>query len=81
MWSIKFVLLFKQQVVWHGDSTERTKDWVFQQKSEPPHLEVSPVGRASSLRHGPWDTVDKILGKLQLISSKVHSMASKTSGR
>lgn len=76
--------------VWHSESTDRTKDWVFQQKSAnlqsptssvSPHLEVSPTGCTSGLHHGPWRTVDKILGKLHLISSKVRSMADKTTGR
>uniref|UniRef100_UPI0037E8D6CB A-kinase anchor protein 9 isoform X2 n=1 Tax=Semicossyphus pulcher TaxID=241346 RepID=UPI0037E8D6CB len=58
-------------------ATDRTKDWVFQQKSgnvqaasssAAPHLEVSPAGH-------------KILGKLHLISSKIRSMASKNTGR
>nr|XP_046273438.1 A-kinase anchor protein 9 isoform X2 [Scatophagus argus] len=78
------------QAAWHSDSTDRTKDWVFQQKngnvqslssSTSPRLEVSPTGHASGPHHGPWRTVDKILGKLHLISSKVRSMASKTSDR
>lgn len=57
---------------WHGRSTDRTKDWVFQQ-------EVPPTG---ALQHqGPWRTVDKILGKLHLVSSKVRSMASKAADR
>lgn len=71
------------QAVWQNESTDRTKDWVFQQKSSStsPHLEVSPTGRTGGPHHGPWRTVDKILGKLHLVSSKVRSMASKTTGR
>lgn len=57
---------------WHDRSADRTKDWVFQQ-------EVPPTGLLQ--HHGPWRTVDKILGKLHLVSSKVRSMAGKTAGR
>lgn len=90
MTSIKAVLLLsKLQAVWHSESTDRTKDWVFQQKSgnvqsaspgTSPHL-VSPTGHTGGPHHGPWRTADKILGKLHLISSKIRSMASKTTGR
>ncbi|KAM3596676.1 uncharacterized protein V6R79_018870 [Siganus canaliculatus] len=62
-----------------GESPDRTKDWVFQQKS--PHLDVSPTGLGSGLHHGPWRTVDKVLGKLQLISSKIRGMVSQTTTR
>lgn len=66
---------------WHGRSADRTKDWVFQQKSanSASHPEATPAGGLQ--HHGPWRTVDKILGKLHLISSKVRSMAGKTAGR
>lgn len=57
---------------WHGRSADRTKDWVFQQ-------EVPPTGALQ--HHGPWRTVDKILAKLHLVSSKVRSLAGKTAGR
>ncbi|XP_039977214.1 A-kinase anchor protein 9 isoform X2 [Xiphias gladius] len=76
--------------VWHSESTDHTKDWVYHQKSgnvqsaspgTSPHLEVSPAGHASGPHHGPWRTVDKIVGKLHLISSKIHSLASKTTDR
>ncbi|XP_049891352.1 A-kinase anchor protein 9 isoform X3 [Epinephelus moara] len=76
--------------IWHSESTDRTKDWVFQQKSgnvqsasstSSPHVEVSPTGHTSGPHHGPWRTVDKILGRLRLISSKVRGMANKTTGR
>lgn len=90
-YSIKFrVYFFKQQAAWHSESTDRTVDWVFQQKSGPvpsasssvsPHREVSAAGQSSGLHHGPWRTVDRIVGKLHLISSKVRSMANKTTGR
>ncbi|XP_060916005.1 A-kinase anchor protein 9 isoform X1 [Labrus mixtus] len=65
------------QAVVHSESTDRTKDWVFQQKSgngqaagssTSTPLEVSPAGH-------------KVLGKLHLISSKIRSMASKNTGR
>ncbi|XP_067468950.1 A-kinase anchor protein 9 isoform X1 [Thunnus thynnus] len=75
----------RNQAEWHSESTNRTKDWVFQQKSSSssvsPHLEVTTMGNTSGLHHGPWRTVDKILGKLHLISSKIRSMASKNTGR
>ncbi|XP_054461660.1 A-kinase anchor protein 9 isoform X3 [Anoplopoma fimbria] len=73
-----------------SESTDRTKDWVFQQKSgnvqsasstTSPHLEASPTGHTSGPHQGPWRTVDKILGKLHLISSKIRSMANKNTGR
>ncbi|XP_041663851.1 A-kinase anchor protein 9 isoform X2 [Cheilinus undulatus] len=60
--------------VWRSEPTDRTKDWVFQQKSgnvqsaSPHHLEASTAGH-------------KVLGKLHLISSKIRSMASKNTGR
>ncbi|KAM7373294.1 hypothetical protein PAMP_008158 [Pampus punctatissimus] len=57
-----------QQPAWHSESTDRTKDWVIQQKS-------------SSCSASPWLAVDRIHGKLQLISSKIRSMASKNTGR
>ncbi|GLD59179.1 A-kinase anchor protein 9 [Lates japonicus] len=78
------------QAAWHSESTDRTEDWVFQQKSGnvqsassrmSPHLEVSPTGHTSGPHRGPWRTVDKIVGKLHLISSKIRSMASKNTGR
>ncbi|KAF1381708.1 hypothetical protein PFLUV_G00156810 [Perca fluviatilis] len=78
------------QAGWHSKSTDRTKDWVFQQKSAngqtagsagSPNLEASPTGHTSGPHHGPWRTVDKILGTLHLISSKIRGMANKTTGR
>lgn len=84
---MKAILCFwAQQAAWHSEPTDRTKDWVFQQKtghvlsagsSASPHQDVSPTGP----NQGPWRTVDKIVGKLHLVSSKVHSMTSKTPGR
>uniref|UniRef100_A0A3Q3CDE7 A kinase (PRKA) anchor protein 9 n=1 Tax=Haplochromis burtoni TaxID=8153 RepID=A0A3Q3CDE7_HAPBU len=80
----------RSQAVWHSDSTDRTKDWVLQQKSgnlhtesssASPHKEVSSTGHSSGPHHGPWRTVDRIVSKLQVISSKVRSMPSKTTGR
>ncbi|XP_062291626.1 A-kinase anchor protein 9 isoform X2 [Scomber scombrus] len=74
-----------RNAVCQSESTNRTKDWVFQQKSSSsgtsPHPEVSSTGHGSGLHHGPWRTVDKILGKLHLVSSKIRSMASKNTGR
>ncbi|XP_075961781.1 A-kinase anchor protein 9 isoform X4 [Anarhichas minor] len=78
------------QAVLHSESTDRTKDWVFQQKSgnvqsasstTSPHLEASPAGHSGGPHHGPWRTVDKILDKLHLISSKIRGMANKNTGR
>ncbi|KAM9737616.1 A-kinase anchor protein 9 isoform 2-T2 [Menidia menidia] len=74
--------------VWRSSSSDRTKDWVFQQKggdgepvgSGPPPLGAPPAGHAGGPHHGPWRTVDNIVGKLYLISSKIRSMATKTSG-
>ncbi|KAF7664098.1 hypothetical protein LDENG_00189000 [Lucifuga dentata] len=75
---------------WHSESTDRTKDWVFQQEggntqtvssSMPTLPEVTRSGHASGSHHSPWCTVDEILGKLHLISSKIRTMASKTTGR
>ncbi|XP_008420385.2 A-kinase anchor protein 9 isoform X4 [Poecilia reticulata] len=79
-----------QQAVWHGEPTDRTKDWVLQQKSgnaqsasanASPHTEGSPTDPPGGLHHGPWRTVDRIVGKLHLVSSKIRSMASKTADR
>lgn len=81
-------LLYEQQAVWHSEATDRTTDWVLQQKNDsapsaaaPPQVDVSPTTHASGPHHGPWQTVDKIVGKLHLISSKIHSMTSKTTSR
>ncbi|XP_028317617.1 A-kinase anchor protein 9 isoform X2 [Gouania willdenowi] len=67
----------------HIESTERDRNGELQQRSSnvqspsssvSPHLEtMSPSG----LHRGPWRTTDRIVGKLQLVSSKVHSIASK----
>ncbi|XP_054909615.1 A-kinase anchor protein 9 isoform X3 [Poeciliopsis prolifica] len=77
-----------QQAVWHSEPTNRTKDWVLHQKSEnaqsanaSPCMEGSPADAPSGPHHGPWRTVDKIVGKLHLVSSKIRSMASKTADR
>ncbi|KAL3043725.1 hypothetical protein OYC64_003565 [Pagothenia borchgrevinki] len=73
-----------------SESTDRTKDWVFQQKSgngqsatstTAPHMGASPATHSSGPHHGPWRTADKIFGKLHLISSKIRVMANKTTGR
>ncbi|KAM4725778.1 A-kinase anchor protein 9 isoform 3-T3 [Anableps anableps] len=77
----------QSQAVWHSEPTDRTKDWVLQQKSgiaqsasttASPHLEADPPGGP---HHGPWRTVDRIVGKLHLVSSKIRSMASEATGR
>ncbi|PWA15230.1 hypothetical protein CCH79_00008721 [Gambusia affinis] len=79
-----------QQAVWHSEPTNRTKDWVLQQKSgkaqsasanSSPHMEGSPADLTAGPHHGPWRTVDRIVGKLHLVSSKIRSMASKTEDR
>ncbi|CAJ1083390.1 LOW QUALITY PROTEIN: A-kinase anchor protein 9 [Xyrichtys novacula] len=56
---------------WHSESTDRTKDWVFQQKS----------GNVQATSSGTSPASQKILGKLHLISSKIRSMAAKNTGR
>uniref|UniRef100_A0A3B3X1E8 Pericentrin/AKAP-450 centrosomal targeting domain-containing protein n=1 Tax=Poecilia mexicana TaxID=48701 RepID=A0A3B3X1E8_9TELE len=75
------------QAVWHGEPTDRTKDWVLQQKSgnaqsasanASPHTEGFPADPPGGPHHGPWRTVDQVVGKLHLVSSKIRSMASKT---
>ncbi|XP_061903612.1 A-kinase anchor protein 9 isoform X1 [Entelurus aequoreus] len=43
---------------------------------QPPLSEVTGGG----LHHGPWRTVDTILGKLHLVSSKLRNMATKAAG-
>ncbi|XP_032437219.1 A-kinase anchor protein 9 isoform X1 [Xiphophorus hellerii] len=79
-----------QQAVWHREPTNRTKDWVLQQKSgnaqsasanASPPMEGSPADPPAGPHHGPWRTVDRIVGKLHLVSSKIRSMASKTADR
>nr|XP_015829106.2 A-kinase anchor protein 9 isoform X3 [Nothobranchius furzeri] len=76
-----------QQSIWSSKSTDRTKDWVLQQKSgsaqsasAPPHMNISPTSLTGGPHHGPWRTADRIVEKLHLISSKVCSMASKATG-
>ncbi|XP_053717499.1 A-kinase anchor protein 9 isoform X2 [Synchiropus splendidus] len=63
-----------------SQSSDRTKDWVIQQK-----LGSSPtVGSAvdySGSHQGPWRTADKILSKLLLVSAKLRGMASKATSR
>lgn len=70
------VFLFKKDDVSLADATDRTKDWVFQQKSGSVQ---SPS--ASPAACGPWRTLDKILSKLYLISSRVSSLAGKPTDR
>ncbi|KAM4631015.1 A-kinase anchor protein 9 isoform 1-T1 [Polymixia lowei] len=74
----------------HSKSTDRTKDWVFQQKSSdaqalissaPGPLDVSGTGHTGALHHGPWRTTDKILGKLHLVASKICTMVNKAADR
>ncbi|XP_078146258.1 A-kinase anchor protein 9 isoform X1 [Centroberyx gerrardi] len=71
--------------LWHSESTDRTKDWVFQQKSGSSApaalLDASRTGHGGGPHHGPWRTTDKILGKLHLIASKIRTMTSKSTGR
>lgn len=76
--------------VWHREPTDRTQDWVLQQKSgntqsatssTAPHEDTSPTGQPSGPHHGPWRTVDRIVAKLHLISSKIRSMASKATDK
>ncbi|XP_056154299.1 A-kinase anchor protein 9 [Lampris incognitus] len=72
----------KSQSLGHSESTDRTKDWVFQQKGSTPLLqEVTRMGQTGGPHQGPWRTIDKILGKLHLIASKVRKMASKATSR
>lgn len=73
---IKLCYFSKKVAVSFGDYTDRTKDWIFQQKGG----NIQSPG-ASPAACGPWSTVDKILSKLYLISSKVSSMASKATDR
>ncbi|XP_045550695.1 A-kinase anchor protein 9 isoform X7 [Salmo salar] len=78
-----------QQVVWRGIPTDRTRDWVFQQKpgdmltiesSAPSLLEVTGTGGNLAPHHNPKHS-DKVLGKLQLIAAKIRTMVSKGSSR
>jgi len=85
-------LLFLSQP---AESSNRTKDWVIQQKSgnvqsagaaTTAHLEGPPSGPLPSgpsggPHHGLWRTVDKVLDKLHLISSTIRGMANKNTGR
>ncbi|XP_061598345.1 A-kinase anchor protein 9 isoform X3 [Cololabis saira] len=48
--------------------------------STAPHSDGSP-GPGTGPHQGPWRTVDRIVGKLQLVSSKIGSITSKTTGR
>lgn len=69
--------------IWPSETSDRIKDWVLQQKSSSPspHLDLTVPGQSRGLHQGPWRTVDNILGKLHLVSSKVQSMVNKTTGR
>ncbi|XP_038135289.1 A-kinase anchor protein 9 isoform X4 [Cyprinodon tularosa] len=73
-----------------SEPSDRIKDWVLQQKSgsgqsasstSSPHMEGRAVDLPDGPHHGPWRTVDRIVGKLHLVSSKIRSMASKATGR
>ncbi|XP_029919471.1 A-kinase anchor protein 9 isoform X2 [Myripristis murdjan] len=77
-----------RSALWRSESTDRTKDWVFQQKSgnaetvspstpTPTLLDITRSGQSG----GPWRTTDKILGKLHLIASKIRNIVSKATGR
>ncbi|XP_070970259.1 A-kinase anchor protein 9-like isoform X2 [Oncorhynchus clarkii lewisi] len=77
----------QNQAVWQGEPTDRTRDWVFKQKSgdtltvnpsTPSLLKVTGTGGAP--HHDPKHS-DKVLGKLQLIAAKIRTMVSKGSGR
>uniref|UniRef100_H3DJI4 Pericentrin/AKAP-450 centrosomal targeting domain-containing protein n=1 Tax=Tetraodon nigroviridis TaxID=99883 RepID=H3DJI4_TETNG len=57
----------RKDAVWPGGSTERTKDWVFQQKS-------------ASAQSPSFGAADAVLSKLYSISSKVGSMAAPPAG-
>ncbi|XP_071229891.1 A-kinase anchor protein 9-like isoform X3 [Salvelinus alpinus] len=79
----------QNQAVWRGIPTDRTRDWVFQQKpgdmltiesSAPSLLEVTGTGGNLAPHHNPKHS-DKVLGKLQLIAAKMRTMVSKGSGR
>ncbi|XP_034016530.1 A-kinase anchor protein 9 isoform X2 [Thalassophryne amazonica] len=72
-------------VGWRSDPTDRTKDWVFEQKSRndpsvslsmPTHLEITQSGHIGGSGQGHHRMVDK----LHLISSKIHNITSKTPG-
>ncbi|XP_042165991.1 A-kinase anchor protein 9 isoform X5 [Oncorhynchus tshawytscha] len=79
----------QNQAVWRGIPTDRTRDWVFQQKpgkmltiesSAPSLLEFTGTGVNLAPHHNPKHS-DKVLGKLQLIAAKIRTMVSKGSGR
>nr|XP_046181660.1 A-kinase anchor protein 9-like [Oncorhynchus gorbuscha] len=79
----------QNQAVWQGEPTDRTRDWVFKQKSgdtltvnpsTPSLLKVTGTGGNLAPHHDPKHS-DKVLGKLQLIAAKIRTMVSKGSGR
>ncbi|XP_064839611.1 A-kinase anchor protein 9 isoform X8 [Oncorhynchus masou masou] len=79
----------QNQAVWQGEPTDRTRDWVFKQKSgntlsvnpsTPSLLKVTGTGGNLAPHHDPKHS-DKVLGKLQLIAAKIQTMVSKGSGR
>uniref|UniRef100_A0A4W5N8V2 Uncharacterized protein n=1 Tax=Hucho hucho TaxID=62062 RepID=A0A4W5N8V2_9TELE len=78
-----------QSAVWRGEPTDRTRDWVFKQKSgdtltvnpcTPFLLKVTGTGGNLTPHHEPKHS-DKVLGKLQLIAAKIRTIVSKGSGR
>ncbi|XP_021427846.2 A-kinase anchor protein 9 isoform X8 [Oncorhynchus mykiss] len=79
----------QNQAVWQGEPTDRTRDWVFKQKSgdtltvnpsAPSLLKVTGTGGNLAPHHDPKHS-DKVLGKLQLIAAKIRTMVIKGSGR
>ncbi|KAM6899994.1 LOW QUALITY PROTEIN: A-kinase anchor protein 9 [Xenentodon cancila] len=52
---------------WHNEPADQT----------PP----STAPHSSGPHHGPWRTVDRIVGKLHLVSSKIRSITTKTTSR
>uniref|UniRef100_A0A3Q2P8S4 ELK domain-containing protein n=1 Tax=Fundulus heteroclitus TaxID=8078 RepID=A0A3Q2P8S4_FUNHE len=81
----------QSQAARHSEPTDRTKDWVLLQTSgdappasatASPHTEGSPpADPPGGPQHAPWRTVDRIVGKLNLVSSKIRSIAGKAAGR
>ncbi|XP_065139904.1 A-kinase anchor protein 9 isoform X3 [Paramisgurnus dabryanus] len=61
-----------------AQSTDRTRDWVLQQKTGETQRETTdtPAGQSSDPNH-----VSNILGRLQLIAAKINSLTSDASGR
>ncbi|KAM9419393.1 A-kinase anchor protein 9-like isoform 3-T3 [Salvelinus alpinus] len=79
----------QNQALWKGEPTDRTRDWVFKQKSgdtltvnpsTPSLLKVTGTGGNLAPHYDPKHS-DKVLGKLQLIAAKIQTLVSKGSGR